>query len=135
MKLNRFPDFGKEVRRPFEVHENCSDCAGFYDGCQGWPDSRPFDCHSVTRLPDVPAGTCGQRFPATVRKLAAIPEDSEGRPGPDRTREPERAEQSPKQTGTHSRRGDPEKWRKYMRGYMKRRRTAPSKSEPVSGVP
>ena len=54
----------------FEVHENCCDCAGFYDGCRAWPDSRPFDCHSFNRLPDVMPGTCGQRFPATSRKLA-----------------------------------------------------------------
>jgi hypothetical protein len=34
--VNRFPDFGKELQGPFEVHENCYDCAALYDGCQGW---------------------------------------------------------------------------------------------------
>jgi len=29
------PEFGKELKRGFEVHENCYDCADFYDGCKG----------------------------------------------------------------------------------------------------
>lgn len=33
MRTNKLPDFGKELRRPFEVHENCYDCVEFYDGC------------------------------------------------------------------------------------------------------
>jgi len=82
--MNRFPDFGQELRRPFEVHENCYDCAGFYDGCRAWPAAKAFACRIVQLLPDVPAGTCGQRFPATSRKLASVPAGSEleGQPGP-----------------------------------------------------
>jgi len=82
--MNRFPDFGQELRRPFEVHENCYDCAGFYDGCRAWPAAKAFACRIVQPLPDVPAGTCGQRFPATARKLPPIPAYSklEGQPGP-----------------------------------------------------
>jgi len=80
-----FPEFGKELRRPFEVHENCYDCARFYDGCEGWRASRDFECRGCNRLPDVLPGTCGQRFPATTRKLAAMPVDMEpeGQPGAD----------------------------------------------------
>jgi hypothetical protein len=33
MQTRTFPDFGKELRRPFAVAEQCYDCAGFYDGC------------------------------------------------------------------------------------------------------
>jgi hypothetical protein len=61
--MSRFPDFGKELRRPFAVHENCYDCADFYDGCTGWRASREFDCHRYYRLPDVLPGTSGQTFP------------------------------------------------------------------------
>jgi len=80
----RLTDFGKELDRPFEVHQNCYDCAGFYDGCPAWPAAKAFACRIVTRLPDVMPGTCGQKFPATSRKLAAIPAGSEleGRPWP-----------------------------------------------------
>jgi hypothetical protein len=28
--MNRFPDFGKDLERGFEAHENCYDCATFY---------------------------------------------------------------------------------------------------------
>ena len=65
----RLTDFGKELDRPFEVHENCYDCAGFYDGCPAWPADKQFACRIVTRLPDVMPGTYGQKFPATCRKL------------------------------------------------------------------
>jgi hypothetical protein len=76
MQLRTYPDFGKGLQRPFIVHENCCDCAGFYDGCVAWPQSKPFACHSYNPLPDVLAETCGQRFPATARKLTAVPADS-----------------------------------------------------------
>jgi len=65
----RLTDFGKELDRPLEVHENCADCGGYYDGCPAWPAARDFACRIVTRLPDVMPGTCGQRFPVTSRKL------------------------------------------------------------------
>ena len=70
MKLTTHPDFGQELHRPFEVHENCFDCAGFYYGCKGWRASTDFACGDFHRLPDVLPGTCGQRFPAVSRKLA-----------------------------------------------------------------
>jgi len=73
MNRKTFPDFGKELQRPFDVHENCYDCAGFYDGCTAWPAAQDFTCGKFNRLPDVMPGTCGQRFPATSRKLAGSP--------------------------------------------------------------
>lgn len=100
MRLTTHPDFGREVRRPFEVHENCYDCVEFYDGCNAWLASKEFHCADYNRLPDVMPGTCGQVFPpslmrgrkeprarkerGTVHQPAAIPADGEpqGRPGP-----------------------------------------------------
>ena len=73
MRLARFPDFGRELRRPFAVHENCYDCAGFYDGCTAWPAARDFACRKYNPLPDVMPGTCGQRLPDTSHKLASAP--------------------------------------------------------------
>jgi len=58
-----YPDFGKELQRSFGVHENCYNCAGFYDGCVAWPAEREFACGVYNPLPDVPAGTCGQKSP------------------------------------------------------------------------
>jgi len=75
MPFNTFPELGKELKRLFDVHENCYDCAGFYDGCRAWPASKDFACGKYNPLPDVPAGTCGQRFPATSRTLGAAPTD------------------------------------------------------------
>jgi hypothetical protein len=66
-------NLGQEVARAFDVHENCYDCAGFYDGCPAWPAAREFACHKYHRLPDVMPGTCGQPFPDVGRKLATIP--------------------------------------------------------------
>lgn len=54
--FQRFFDFGKELRRPFEVHENCYDCAEFYDGCSAWPADRAFTCATYCRLPDIMPG-------------------------------------------------------------------------------
>ena len=68
MNFERFPDFGKELRRPFEVHAACYDCADFYDGCEAWPASKRFTCGEYNRLPDVMPGMCGQRFPETRRR-------------------------------------------------------------------
>ena len=73
--MRRFPDFGRELRRPFAVHENCYDCAGFYEGCKVWPAAREFACGVYNPLPDVLPGTCGQRFPATSRQLTTLAED------------------------------------------------------------
>ncbi len=63
MNRRTLPDFSHELRRPFEVHENCFDCAELYDGCRAWPESRPFACGRARRLPDVQPGACGQMFP------------------------------------------------------------------------
>jgi hypothetical protein len=63
MRFNRFPSFGRELRRPFEVHENCYDCVEFYDGCRAWRASREFACANYYRLPDVMPGTHGQVLP------------------------------------------------------------------------
>ncbi len=128
MRFTRLSDFGRELLRPFEVHENCYDCAGLCDGCRAWPATRDFACHTFNRLPDVTPGTRGQRFHATARKLDASL-TGEVPPTTGQT------EQPPTQTCTHPRRGDPAKWRKYMRGYMKRRRAAALKSQAVSDVP
>jgi hypothetical protein len=67
MPFKTFPEFGKELRRPFEVHENCYDCAEFYEGCKGWRASRDFACEGFNRLPNVMPGTYGQRFPPSRR--------------------------------------------------------------------
>jgi hypothetical protein len=71
MPFNTFPEFGKQLRRSFELHENCLDCADFYDGCGGWRASRGFACEDFNRLPDVMPGTYGQRFPASCRSERA----------------------------------------------------------------
>jgi hypothetical protein len=71
--MNRFPDFGKELRRSFEVHENCYECASFYDGCPAWPAAREFACRQCDRLPDVPSGTCGQQLPPFRRQVSSRP--------------------------------------------------------------
>ena len=53
----KFPDFDKDIRRPFAVHEYCYDCAEFYHGCNAWPGSKSFDCADYYALPDVMPGT------------------------------------------------------------------------------
>ncbi len=63
MKITAHPEFGKELRRPFNMAEECYDCAEFYDGCGAWPASKAFACGMVNRLPDVMSGTCGQMLP------------------------------------------------------------------------
>jgi len=64
--FQRFPDFGQELKRPFEVHESCYDCAAFYHGCSAWPAAEKFACAHYQRLPDVMPGTHGQKFPDEV---------------------------------------------------------------------
>jgi hypothetical protein len=51
--MNRFPDFAKDAKRPFAVHENCYDCAAFYGGCEGWRAPAEFRCDRYQPLPDV----------------------------------------------------------------------------------
>ena len=76
--MRRFPDFGRELRRPFAVHENCYDCAGFYDGCDAWPESRPFDSTDCYLLPDVMPGGHGQVFPPSRMRGRKQPQAREG---------------------------------------------------------
>jgi len=90
----RLTDFGKELDRPFEVHENCYDCAGFHDGCVGWPADKKFACRVYNPLPDVQPGTCGQKFPATARKL---PDDYWTRPGAHKADDGEKAKPAKRQ--------------------------------------
>ena len=92
MSFRRSPDFGKELRRPFEVHAACYDCSDFYHGCEAWPASKSFTCGEYKRLPDVMPGTCGQKFAETRygktrpagRGQGSTP--AEQKPQPQRTR-------------------------------------------------
>jgi len=52
----RFPDFGKEVRRSYEVSEICYDCMRFADGCKGWKAKREFACERLKLYRRVEAG-------------------------------------------------------------------------------
>lgn len=63
MNTRRYPDFGNEPKRPFEVCEHCYDCTEFYSDCNAWPQSKSFRCADYHPLPDVLPGTCGQAFP------------------------------------------------------------------------
>jgi hypothetical protein len=66
------PEFGKDVRRDFEVSASCYDCATFYDGCAAWRASRDFACGDFNRLPDVGIdGAIGQEFPPSRRRTTA----------------------------------------------------------------
>jgi len=46
-KRSKSSDFGKEVRRPFDVHAHCYDCQKFVDGCKGWSAYREFACKKI----------------------------------------------------------------------------------------
>ena len=78
MIFRRFPNFGKELRRPFEVHAICYDCADFYDDCRGYPadrdkgQNRP-QCEKYQRLADVmpPCRTAGGPGPGRTETAAA----------------------------------------------------------------
>jgi hypothetical protein len=72
------PGFGKELKRSFEVHEHCFDCAEFYDGCPAWPAAREFACRQCDRLPDALSGTCGQSFPPSRHQLPVHPDPDDG---------------------------------------------------------
>ena len=71
--FQRFPDFGKEVKRPFPVHENCYDCAEFYDGCNAWPVRKEFRCADLLKLPAVMPGEHRQVFPPSRMKGRKVP--------------------------------------------------------------
>ena len=91
MNFRRFPDFGKELRRPFEVHASGYNCADFYDGCEAWPASKPLACGRYNRLPDVMPGTCGQQFPETRRRNERPAERGQGSVPAKRKRQSQRA--------------------------------------------
>lgn len=55
-KCPRFPDFGKEVRRSFEVHANCYDCKKFAKGCKGWEAKKKFECTKIRLYKRIEAG-------------------------------------------------------------------------------
>jgi len=57
MQVKTFPNFGRELKKAFPVHENCYNCAGFYEGCEGWRAASEFGCSYYQRLPDVMPGT------------------------------------------------------------------------------
>ncbi len=42
--MRHFPEFGKEVKRDFQVHANCYDCKRFINGCKGWAATKKFQC-------------------------------------------------------------------------------------------
>ncbi len=63
--MKTFPDFGKELKRPFEVDERCFDCAEFYHGCQARPENPDARCADRLRLPNVMPETTGQVLPSS----------------------------------------------------------------------
>lgn len=78
--MKRLSDFGKEVRPDFGVHENCYDCAEFYDGCPAWRASTVFECRVFNRLPDVGIeGKLGQEFSVARRRARTRPEPDPAR--------------------------------------------------------
>jgi len=90
MIFRRYPDFGKELRRPFEVHAACYDCAEFYDGCDAWPAGKSFACGEYNRLPDVMPGTCGQIFPKTRCRDRHSTRQGRGSPSPEQRSQSQR---------------------------------------------
>jgi len=125
--MTAHPDFGEEVKRPFEVHENCYDCAEVYGpgrgvvGCNAWPASKAFNCADFLRLPDVMPGMNGQVFPPSrmgdrkeprIRSAAGAPLRVQVQPKnpPSRRRtpaEPEPIEQQPTEGGRPDRKWPP----------------------------
>jgi hypothetical protein len=142
--MHRFPDFDKDVRRPFAVAEDCCDCAEFYAGCHARPANPPTRCRDYLRLPDVMPGTCGQVFP---------PPRMQGRKEPRLYRQAQTGEQGPVEPRTGARvcgcgaslskgkrfcetcRVERRRQTKrgYMRGYMEQRRS--TEIDVVSDVP
>ena len=92
-----FPDFGKEMHRPFNVDERCYDCAEFYGpghgqpGCNAMPANPNARCLDYLRLPDVGVdGQTGQEIPPSrmggrkeprITLSAKTINDPPGRPG------------------------------------------------------
>jgi hypothetical protein len=86
--MHTFPDFDRDVRRPFAVHEDCCDCAEFYCGCNARPSNPPTLCRDFLRLPDVMPGTYGRVFPpsrmGSRKEPRLCPTMAKGRPEPER---------------------------------------------------
>jgi hypothetical protein len=62
--MNRFPDFGKDLQRGFEVDERCFDCTEFCHGCNARPENPASRCADYFPLPDVGVnGQAGQEIP------------------------------------------------------------------------
>jgi len=114
------------------VHEDCCGCIEFYWGCNAWPEGKPFSCADRRRLPDVLPGPTGQPFPPSRMqgrtepraRLAAgtVGGELEGRP---RTRPALKSQPKPAVKQPIS-----EKRRKYMAGYMRRRRSQSDRDVP-----
>ena len=103
VNATRFPRFGTELERPFEVAEGCYDCAEFFDGCNGWPAGRELYCADRNRLPDVQPGRCGQVFPASGTGRQMKPRGI----GNERPAEPGPTPKTPARAGTRTRRPSP----------------------------
>jgi len=55
-KCPKSSDFGKEVRRPYEVSDICYDCKKFVNGCKGWAAKREFTCSKIQLCKQIEAG-------------------------------------------------------------------------------
>ena len=103
--FQRFSNFGAELRRPFEVHEICYDCAEFYGpghgepGCDAWPAKKPMStadrkhlrCLDFNRLPDVmPGPPTGQAFPPSLMRGRRTPRERKDEPAAPRPKKPDR---------------------------------------------
>jgi len=87
--MKTFPDFGKELSRPFPVDQRCYDCAELCHGCNARPENPDTRCADYLHLPDVMPGTCGQTLPPSrmqgcteprIRLAAAAPVQVEVQP-------------------------------------------------------
>ncbi len=62
--MHASPDFGRELRRPFNVDERCYDCAELYHGCNARPENPSSRCADYFPLPTVGVnGQTGQEIP------------------------------------------------------------------------
>ncbi len=152
--MHAFPDFDRDVRRPFAVDEDCYDCAEFYHGCNGCPASTPARCRDRLRLPDVMPGACGQTFPPSRmggrREPRLCRESAEKKPEPEPApsiapaRKPRPHHTGPRlcECGVTLPKGKrlcdacrANNHRKTMRDYMRTRRATPPGSDVLSDVP
>jgi len=72
--MTAHPDFGKELRQPFEVDERCFDCVELYHGCHATPEDSNSHCADYFPLPAVGVnGTTGQEIPPSRMGSRAEP--------------------------------------------------------------